>query len=680
MTNSEIWTKNLNEDQKIAALHDFGPMLILAGAGSGKTTVLVSRTGRLIDEGIAKPEQIVVLTFTNKAARELKTRVAARIGPVGAKIWAGTFHSFGLQVLKEHSELVGLPPRFAIVDATDSRAMIKEILKDHKHGDKEAFDAEVLLSLMGDLREGKTPSPTTHPSDLEMAEWILPRYLSQLEMWGAVDFEGLLLKPLELFRKHPEVLKDYQQKYQQVMVDEFQDTNKIQMELVSLLSKVHQNIAVVGDDDQSIYGWRGAVIANILDFPKKYKNCKVVRLELNYRSTPEILNVANAVIAKNTKRHGKQLRSLKTPSTQELPEVFYYESDEDEIEEVIAQIRHFEGKGFKHGEIAILFRSNSQGGLLEGELRKNNIDYAMSGGAGLFDRKEVRDVMAFIRMSLSPNDLCLRRILNTPPRGIGKTTFEQLETFSLNQKVSLVMALRRWPEAGVNEKIGASIQNFMTHIQDLQELLASSNAIDYSVELPEFFEKVGYKEYVYGSYKDVNTAQKKWTLVEVIGRILDGFVKRSGRGISTAREFLDAMDLRDHVDEDEDQKESKVQLLTLHACKGLEFPVVLMIGNEEGLLPHETLGSDIDEERRLFYVGATRAEKHLVFTVAKKRKRYGSWRNTTPSRFLIEIPQTLVKLYEDGVRPLGEVGRRGMLDQLYARLDKKQSSRSVDNT
>jgi superfamily I DNA/RNA helicase len=676
MSKANFWVQNLNAEQRTAALHNHGPLLILAGAGSGKTTVLVSRTGRLIDEGVARPEQILVLTFTNKAARELKNRVAAKIGAIGAQIWAGTFHSFGLHILKSHANKVGLPPRFAIVDNTDSRALVKDILKDIYHGEKEAFDPEELLSLISNLREGKTPPASTHPADLEMAELVLPKYLAQLEMWGAVDFEGLLLKPLELFQKHPEVLAEYQERFNQVMVDEFQDTNKVQMKLVTLLSERHQNLAVVGDDDQSIYGWRGAVVANILDFPKKFKNCQVVRLEVNYRSTSKILDVANAVIAKNKKRHGKVLKSPKTGEESATPEVFFYESDEDEIEEIIGQIRYFQGKGFQSHEIAILFRSNSQGGLLEGHLRKNNIEYSLSGGSGLFDRKEVRDVLAFIRMSVSPNDLSLRRILNTPPRGIGKTTYQQLETWAAEKKISFFASLKAWREAGVGEKIGESIDHFLVWQDHFREFLSQKEAVEYSVELPKFLEEMGYKSYVYSSYKDLNTAHKKWTLIEIVGRIIDGFVQRSGRGLGTIRDFIDAMELRDQPDDENEDSTSKVQLLTLHACKGLEFPVVLMIGIEEGLLPHETLGLDIDEERRLFYVGATRAQMHLVFTLARRRKRYGKWRPSTPSRFLLEIPEKLVVAYQNGVRPLSETGRRAMLDQLYARLDLKGTAKA----
>ena len=672
MSSTSPWVRGLNDAQAEAALHNNGPLLILAGAGSGKTTVLVARTGRLIDEGVARPDEILVLTFTNKAARELKERVASKIGRKGKDIWAGTFHSFGLSILRDHHEQAGLPKRFAIVDSTDARAIVKDLLKDHTHGDKDAFDPEVLLGLMAKKREGRKMPVDAHPADVEMVEMILPKYLARLKMLGAVDFDGLLLEPLILFKKFPEILEKYQKAFKQVMVDEFQDTNRVQMKLIGRLVDAHKNISVVGDDDQSIYGWRGAVISNILNFPKRFENCVVVRLEMNYRSTSKILDVANSVIVKNKARHDKQLRPHKVTDEEGLPEVFTYDTDEEEIEEVISQIRHFESKGYKLDEIAILFRSNSQGGLLEGTLRKNNIEYSLSGGSGLFDRKEVRDVLAYIRSAMAPNDLSVRRILNTPTRGLGKVTYGLVDEHAKTQKISFYKALKDWENIeGLPENMGKRVQGFLDTLDSLRQFLTQTDSVDYSIRLMEFFARIGYKDYVYSSYKDTNTAYKKWQLIEIIGRILDGFIARAGRGAKTVQEFIDSMELRDQPEEEGEDGPPKLQMLTLHACKGLEFPVVIMIGIEEGLLPHETLGMDTDEERRLFYVGVTRAQKSLVLTKVRKRKRYGKWRLVSPSRFLCEVPEDLLTHFENGARPLGEDGRRSMLDSLYAKLDQK---------
>lgn len=678
MKSNHSWVESLNPQQKKAALHDKGPLLILAGAGSGKTTVLVARTGRLIDEKIVSAEEVLVLTFTNKAARELKERVAQKLGAQGKHIWAGTFHSFGLSLLKEHHEKAGLPKRFAIIDATDARGLVRDILKDIVHGEKESFDPELILGIMGRMREKLKPLVSSHPNDVEMAQIILPKYLAQLKMWGAVDFDGLLLEPLRLLKAFPEIQQKCHQKFQQVMVDEFQDTNRVQMQLIEAILGPHNNLTVVGDDDQSIYGWRGAVITHILKFPQKFKNCEVVPLEINYRSTPAILNVANTVIAKNKKRHAKTLRSHENKIEGAAPEVFTYDTDDEEIEEIISQIKHFQGKGFQNNEIAILFRSNSQGGLLEGTLRKNNIDYTLSGGMGFFDRKEVRDIFAYMRAAMTPSDMSLRRILNTPSRGIGKQSFQHLEDWTKENSESFYQSLKNWKQAGVSAAAGGHIEEFLKVLSELRALLQTSQSVEYSEELPKFFDKIGYKTAVFKTYKDGATAGKKWQLVEIMGRIYDGFVVRNGRGIQALSKFVESMELRDAPEEDTSEAaKEKVQLLTLHACKGLEFPVVIMIGIEEGLLPHETLGGDIDEERRLFYVGVTRAQKNLVLTHSKKRKRYGKWRLMTSSRFLIEIPNELTLSYPAGIRPLGEKGRRSLLDDLYAKLDQK--SRGPDS-
>lgn len=671
------WFQGLNPQQQEAVGHDYGPLLILAGAGSGKTTVLVSRTGRLIEEKIAKPDEVLVLTFTNKAARELKERVERKLGKIGRRLWAGTFHSFGLQILRENHKLADLPKRFAIIDSTDARGLVKDVLKDIVHAEKESFDVERILSLMALKREGRSYPADADPKDAEVTEMVLPRYLSQLKMWGAVDFDGLLIKPLELFDKNLDVLEQYQRRYQQVMVDEFQDTNRLQMRLVQQLVAQHKNISVVGDDDQSIYGWRGAVISNILNFPKSFQNCHVVRLETNYRSTGAILNVANSVIMKNSKRHKKTLVPASNDTMASLPEVFTYDTDEEEIEEVVSQIRHFKHQGFRLNEIAILFRSNSQGGLLEASLRTHNIPYSLSGGTGFFDRKEVRDTFAYIRSAVRPNDLSLRRILNTPARGIGKTSFDQLDQYTHEHSLSFFKALSSWEAAGLQPKIGVQVTKFLNLLAELKNLLSSSEAICYAQALPRFFIGVGYRDYVLSSYKDSSVAHRKWQLIEVMGRIIDGYIARSGRGLKTLGGFIDSMELRDQVDPEEGSNEEKLQLLTLHACKGLEFPVVIMMGNEEGLLPHETLGSDVDEERRLFYVGVTRAKKHLVLTHARKRKRYGSWRLSTPSRFLVDIPKNLLRFYENGVRPLKETDRKSLLDGLYAKLDQQMAEKET---
>ena len=396
------WTKGLNPEQSSAVLHTSGPLLILAGAGSGKTTVLVSRTGQILDTPGVKASEICVLTFTTKAARELKHRVELKVGPSAKDLWSGTFHSFGLRILRKYHTQAGLPSGFGVIDQGDSVEIIKELTSTIKNSGKESFKTDKIFTMINEWRATGRRTPINASDEYEiMTQVLLPKYLKKLDMLGVVDFEGLLLKPLELFKKHPEVLGEMRAQFKHMMVDEFQDTNMTQFELVKTLVQEHQNIAVVGDDDQSIYGWRGACVENILDFPKKFDNCKVIRLERNYRSTPAIIGIANEVIAKNTARHGKVLKANPDADYGMKPEIFVYDNDDFEAEEVCTHVNYFHGQGYTHGDIAILYRSNGQGGMVEAQLRRNQIPYSITGGTGFFDRKETKDVLAYLRSKRS---------------------------------------------------------------------------------------------------------------------------------------------------------------------------------------------------------------------------------------------------------------------------------------
>ena len=671
MNNS--WLQSLNEQQRQAVLKTDGPLLILAGAGSGKTTVLVSRTGYILSQSLAKPQEVLVLTFTNKAAKELKERVSHKLGADSKKVWAGTFHGWGLEFLKKNYKLAGLPQRFGLLDATDARSLIKDLLKERQHHAKASFDVELLQSILSNQRAGKSVSPKIDESYLDMADWLLPAYISKMHSLGLIDFDGLILKPIELLKENPDLAASYKQRYKYIMVDEFQDTNKTQMDLVMSICNSQQNLAVVGDDDQSIYGWRGAEIQNILGFPKLFKNCEVVRLETNYRSTPQILEMANSIINRNDERHKKQLVPNPSANSGPLPEVFIYDNEEMECEEVNHLILDYHKKGIPFKDIAILFRSNSQGTLLEGYLKRNNIAYDMTGGPALIDRKEVRDVLAYIRTAISPNDIALRRILNVPSRGIGDTSIHKLIDFQKAHELSFYASIRKWSQTEIPEKTGGEINKFLDLINDFKSQLLNS-PYRYEQLLPKFFANIGYQEYVQKSYKDKATAQRKWQLVEILGRILDSFVERSGKNEKTIREFIETLELRDS-DDDKEEQSDKVQLLTLHASKGLEYPIVILMGVDEGLLPHENLGHNIAEERRLFYVGVTRAKNELLLTRSRKRKRYGKWRDISPSRFLCEVPDSLITTHDSGYRPLSDNQRSSLLENLYKKLDKDIKAR-----
>lgn len=667
------WLKGLNPEQQKAVKHNYGPLLILAGAGSGKTTVLVSRTGRLISERVAQAQEICVLTFTNKAARELKHRVGVKLGNTGKGLWAGTFHSFGLQILRRFHKHAGLSPYFGIVDQSDCNAILKDLIKDIKNSGKDKFDIDKILAMINDRRTGIAPNVEAFDEYHEMAEVLAPKFAKRLEHLGVVDFEGLLIKPLTLFKENPDILEKVQSQFTQVMVDEFQDTNRLQMDLIQQLIKAHQNIAVVGDDDQSIYGWRGAEIKNILNFPKDYKKCEVIMLERNYRSSAEILAVANAAISKNKNRHGKVLRAEIAQSTGTLPEMFLLEREEDECEFVVSEIHHFQRQGYNLKDFAVLYRSNTQGGLIESSLRRANIPYTITGGTSIFDRREIKDLMAYLKQALAPNEVSLRRIINVPSRGIGDTTIEKLTEFALKKRINFVDACRFWKEAEVQEKAGESIDTLMKFIEDLPK-----NILDYNIgsspgaKMVEIFQGIGYREYVYGTAADPASAEKKWMVVEILGRILDSYLGRRAYDIESIKSFVDAMLLRDDMG-GEEEEQNKVQLMTLHASKGLEFPIVILAGLEEDLLPHKNLGSDIDEERRLFYVGVTRAKQRLVMTRCQQRKKNGVVRPVAPSRFLLEIPKELYTEYPLGVRPVSGQEREDLVSSFLSKLDSKMA-------
>jgi len=665
------WLKGLNPEQQEAVSHSAGPLLILAGAGSGKTTVLVSRTGRLIGEKLTTPDRVCVLTFTNKAAQELKHRVAQKLGDSAAAITAGTFHGFGLRFLKEHWREAGLPQRFGVIDAGDSQGVLKDLMRDHHAYEKARLNLDVVMNKISHIRQFGKDSPLDKTIESAAAVVLAPKYMQRLRALGVVDFEELLLRPLKMMADSDSLRKKIQNRFDYVMVDEFQDTNHTQMRMIEDMCAVHRNIAVVGDDDQSIYGWRGAEIQNILGFPKRYKSCKVIRLERNYRSTGKILDLANAIIASNKDRHTKVLKPS-SGAAGEKPELFVYENEEAEIDQVVKELFAFSQQGYKWRDIAVLYRSNSQGGLLEGGLRHGRIPYKLSGGTALFDRKEAKDVMAFIRCALYPSEIAFRRIINLPARGIGDKTLELMEAAP---GPDFFRKAKAWAKANPADKAAQSLESFAAFLQNLKAKLVAGPQSAEEV-LNSELRTLGYRNYVNQCYQDLAAADARWSSVHIIGRILDGMFERGGRAAATLENFIECMELRDAPDENEGEK-NEVHLMTLHACKGLEFPLVFLLGLEEDILPHARLGQNVDEERRLFYVGVTRAKQHLVMTRVEQRKRYGQLQAAAPSRFLLELPTGLLHEMRGG-RPLAAGAREAMLASLHQKLDKKIAAREKE--
>lgn len=653
------WLDNLNEEQQKAVLHDHGPLLILAGAGSGKTTVLVRRAGRMVSEGICRADQLCVLTFTNKAAHELRTRVQKYLGRQADGLWAGTFHSFGLEFLRKFAKS---KDSISILDQSDAKDLLKELVQQRKHSSKDAFDLDELLSRISTWREqGLTEAKTEDPYD-EMCEWVLPKYLRRLELIQAVDFDSLILKPREMLQESPQLREQIENIFPFLMVDEFQDTNHGQMELVDLLTQAQRNLAVVGDDDQSIYGWRGAEVRHILGFPQRFAGCKVVSLVKNYRSTHPILELANHVILENKKRHPKVLESTKVGEGI-LPELFVYEEDTHEVEGIAQEILQIVQKGEQYKNIAVLFRSNMQAPALEGELRRLHIPYRVKGVQSLVDRKEIKDILAYLQCALRPHDVSLRRILNVPQRGMGETSLEEIQAWCREKD-------KTWRECFLNltdfsPRVSQGLQLLASDVEKVKNCFQESmTPIQVVTGLAQTFQEIGYRSYLISQFKDPNAATQRWTMIEVFLSILEKFLQKSAKKKEGLRDFVESMSLRDEPQEEE---QNQVHLLTLHASKGLEFETVFLMGIEEDLLPHRSLGGDVDEERRLFYVGITRAKEKLILSRTRQRKKFGKIQPALPSRFLDKVPERLIKTFEGGGRPMSEEQRR----ELFLRMIQK---------
>jgi DNA helicase II / ATP-dependent DNA helicase PcrA len=665
------WTRGLNPEQAEAVMHTNGPLLILAGAGSGKTTVLVSRTGRMISDGSARADQICVLTFTNKAARELKHRVKEKLQDMGRDLWAGTFHSFGLQTLRKNHKLLDLPSQFGIIDQSDSQSILKDLIKNIKNSGKDKFDLEKLL-IQINFRRAKKKSPTIELDEYyEMAEALAPKYEKELNKLGVVDFEGLLLEPLKLFTQHPDILERTARQFSQVMVDEFQDTNSEQMKLIKMIADVHDNLTVVGDDDQSIYGWRGAEIENILTFPKNYKQCKVIKLERNYRSSPPILDLGNAVIEKNTSRHGKILKAEKTMKQQVLkPELFVLENEEEEAEFVSREIFTSKRENIQFRDIAVLYRSNTQGAFIESSLRRNQIPYTITGGSSIFDRKESKDWLAYLKQSITMDEVSYRRILNTPPRGLGDVTLEKLIAYANKHSLGLPVAAQKWKDVGIGEKQGQILESLHKWLWTFPQRLIDDTSLGVTISdrFQNLVREIGYRDFLVQNSSEGLIFEKKWQVIEIFSRILESFLMKRGPSLDSIKEFIDAMQLRDDVNDDD--KKNAVQLMTFHASKGLEFPQVILVGLEEDLLPHKRLGGDISEERRLFYVGITRAQNQLLMSYCRQRKKMGQIRSVSPSRFILEVNPDLYSKHEHGARPVSGQAREDLVKDFLAGLRK----------
>ena len=635
----------LNKEQQQAVQHTEGPLLILAGAGSGKTKVLTVRIAHLLAQGV-NPYEILAITFTNKAAKEMKSRVEGLVGDVANRIWLSTFHSFCAKFLRfELDNFLGYNSNFTIYDTSDSQAVIKAALKALNLDDKyypvgamigAISDAKNKLLFASDFRKQARDFYQQKVAD------VYEYYERELRKNNALDFDDLLLVAVKLLQSNEAVLDKYSKRFRYVMIDEYQDTNHAQYLLAKLLASHWKNIAVVGDADQSIYAWRGADIQNILDFEKDYPNCTSIKLEQNYRSTKIILDAANAVIENNEGRPKKNLWTDKTEGAK--IQHFTAQSEHEEaafIGDTIAKKHDIHG--VPYGDMAILYRTNAQSRVLEEALIKRALPYTMVGGRKFYDRKEIKDVLAYLRVLYNPfDDLSLLRIINVPKRSIGATTVAKLQDYARANGTSLFMTLTQLHLVDtIKGKTKEKLEEFGILIFTLVAEMEDKTVLDI---LESILDRTGYLAQL-----EESTDPQDQARAENIGELLSvakDFQDTNPTG--TVEDFLEQVALVNDVDSFE-QEESKVTLMTLHAAKGLEFPIVFLGGLEEGLFPHSrTLMNpeEIEEERRLAYVGITRAEKELYISNATTRTVFGRTSSYLPSRFIDEIPEELV----DGLR------------------------------
>lgn len=635
----------LNKEQQQAVQHTEGPLLILAGAGSGKTKVLTVRIAHLLAQGV-NPYEILAITFTNKAAKEMKSRVEGLVGDVANRIWLSTFHSFCAKFLRfELDNFLGYNSNFTIYDTSDSQAVIKAALKALNLDDKyypvgamiaAISDAKNKLLFASDFRKQARDFYQQKVAD------VYEYYERELRKNNALDFDDLLLVAVKLLQSNEAVLDKYSKRFRYVMIDEYQDTNHAQYLLAKLLASHWKNIAVVGDADQSIYAWRGADIQNILDFEKDYPNCTSIKLEQNYRSTKIILDAANAVIENNEGRPKKNLWTDKTEGAK--IQHFTAQSEHEEaafIGDTIAKKHDIHG--VPYGDMAILYRTNAQSRVLEEALIKRALPYIMVGGTKFYDRKEIKDVLAYLRVLYNPfDDLSLLRIINVPKRSIGATTVAKLQDYARANGTSLFMTLTQLHLVDtIKGKTKEKLEEFGILIFTLVAEMEDKTVLDI---LESILDRTGYLAQL-----EESTDPQDQARAENIGELLSvakDFQDTNPNG--TVEDFLEQVALVNDVDSFE-QEESKVTLMTLHAAKGLEFPIVFLGGLEEGLFPHSrTLMNpeEIEEERRLAYVGITRAEKELYISNATTRTVFGRTSSYLPSRFIDEIPEELV----DGLR------------------------------
>lgn len=635
--------EGLNDKQKEAVLATEGPCLVIAGAGSGKTKVLTHKIAYLISEKNVKPYNILAITFTNKAASEMKQRVEKIVGDVAQEMWMGTFHSICVRILRRFIDRIGFDTSFLIFDTSDQKTVVKECLKALNIDDKTFSDRSVLSEISNAKNEMLTPKAYQAKYSGEFRKekigQVYELYQKRLRENNAIDFDDIINYTIDILSENPDVLQYYTEKFKYVLVDEYQDTNKAQFTLVTILASRYGNITVVGDNDQGIYSFRGADISNILNFEKDFLGTKIIKLEQNYRCTGNILKAANAVIKHNENKYEKKLWTENEDGS--LPCLYQAEDEYDEANYVVKQIEHLKTEEYlKPKDFVILYRMNAQSRAIEDILRRENIPYKIVGGLKFYERKEIKDTIAYLRLIHNTSDnLSLKRIINEPKRGIGKTSLDKIQEISDRTGTSMYEIIKHAEEFDLN-RVKANAEEFINLIEELR---LKKQELSISELLKEVLNKSGYTRAL--ELENTVEAETRMQNLEEFLTVAIEFEEESAD--NTLPEFLESITLSSDVDEMQDE-DNTVTLMTLHSAKGLEFPVVFLVGMEEGIFPgYKSIGEpkELEEERRLFYVGITRAKQFLHLTCAKHRTIFGSTSYNAVSRFIKEIPDNLL----DGV-------------------------------
>lgn len=637
------WLDELNPEQKQAVETTEGPLLVLSGAGTGKTKVLTTRLAYILTKNIAHPWNCLVVTFTNRAAKEMRDRVQNLIGDMAANVWLGTFHSICVKILRVHADLVGLKPNFTILGEDDQKRLIKQILE-AEGLDEKKYPPQALVEKISRLKDrGLTIDKAVNEYRSNVLLTVYQKYQKRLIELNCVDFGDILLDTLILLQSNPDILQKYQEKFRYIMVDEYQDTNVTQYLLLRLLSQKNRNLCCVGDDDQSIYSWRGAEIENIMRFQKDFTDARIIRLERNYRSTANILSAASSLIAHNTTRLGKTLRvadnSPISGDANEKIKLISLTSGSEEAVWIASEIERLHRNGSAYNDIAVLVRTAFQTREFEEKFISEAIPYQVIGGPKFYERAEIRDALAYLRVIIQPDDdLALERIINKPTRGVGAKTLEKLRQIAHEQQISLFSATQTALEQNlISGKVKNNLQELWQHFTEWQKV---EQILPLNELTEQVLEESGYLEML----KNDSSAEAPGRL-ENLRELVS--VMSDVATYPNLREFLEHVSLI--MDNDSAIDNNKVMLITLHSAKGLEFDTVFLPGWEENLFPHQKSldeggTNSLEEERRLAYVAITRAKRRLYITLAHSRRLYGEWQNNFPSRFINEIPTACLQI------------------------------------